>query len=123
MQSFMNTKTKLSCYFLLPLLMTSLAFLKASAKRSSSPATGGYRYGTCNDYRRPAFLGDTIIASTWFGEASGRNFERLTDIIRKADKKLLAKARTLWCPIDAQTMKPTNVSAEVYKKFSTNPKN
>ena len=71
------------------------------------------------DYKRPAFAKDTIIARTWVGAASKRTFERRTEIIRKSDMKLLAKALTLWCPIDANTKKPTEVSADVYEKFST----
>jgi len=71
------------------------------------------------EYKRPADLQDTIIARTWVGAASRRAFERHTEIIRKADRKLLAKARTLWCPIDAKTRKPVKVHNDVYQKFST----
>lgn len=70
-------------------------------------------------YKRPALFRDIIIARTWVGAASRRAFERHTEIIRKVDKKLLAKARTLWCPIDASTRKPVIVSDDVYQKFST----
>lgn len=71
------------------------------------------------DYKRPAFADDIIIARTWVGAASRRAFERHTELIRKSDMKLLARARTLWCPIDANTKKPTDVSADVYERFST----
>ncbi len=71
------------------------------------------------DYKRPALKEDTIIARTWVGAAYRRSFERLTEIYRKSDMKLLAQARTLWCPIDAKTRRPTKVSADVYRKFST----
>ncbi|MFO7891772.1 MAG: thioesterase family protein [bacterium] len=71
------------------------------------------------DYKRPAVLQDTIIAHTWVGAASRRAFERHTEIIRTSDMKLLAKARTLWCPIDAKIRKPVRVSDDVYQKFST----
>ena len=75
------------------------------------------------DYKRPALLEDKIITRTWVGQALNRNFERHTEIIRKSDMKLLVKARTLWCPIDAKTKKPTDVSEEVFKRFSTNSSN
>jgi acyl-CoA thioester hydrolase len=45
-------------------------------------------------------------------------FERFTEVRRKIDSKLLATARTLWVPIDAQTGKPTRVSADVRARFS-----
>ncbi len=71
------------------------------------------------DYKRQAFENDEIIARTWVGGASDRAFERHTEILRKSDMKLLAQARTVWCPIDAGTRKPKKPSPEVYKRFST----
>jgi len=70
------------------------------------------------DYRQPALLGDTILARTWVGTASRLKFERLTELLRAADRMLLAKARTLWCPIDVRTGRPVSVSAEVRARFS-----
>lgn len=70
------------------------------------------------DYKRPAFLGDEIVARTWVGKASGLAFERHTDIVRISDQRVLARARTVWCPIDKQTGKPTDVSDEVRARFS-----
>jgi len=71
------------------------------------------------DYRRPALLGDGIIARTWVGATEGRHFERLTELLRAADRTLLARARTLWCPMDMGTGRPTKVSDEVRAAFST----
>ena len=71
------------------------------------------------DYKRPAFSKDSIMVRTWVGKAFKRDFERHTEIFRKSDMKLLAKARTLWCPIDPKTKRPVRVSEDVYKKFST----
>lgn len=70
------------------------------------------------DYKRPAFLRDRIIAKTWVGTASRHRFERHTELIRESDGRLLARTRTLWCPIDAKTGRPTDVSAEVRARFS-----
>ncbi len=72
------------------------------------------------DYKRPAFMGDIIVARTWVGKATDRYFERYTELLRKSDERILAKALTLWAPIDAKTKKPTEVSEEVFRKFSTN---
>lgn len=71
------------------------------------------------DYKRPAFPEDVIVARTWVGGASRRRFERHTDLHRKSDMKLLARVRTLWCPVDAVSKKPVDVGDEVYRKFST----
>jgi acyl-CoA thioester hydrolase len=70
------------------------------------------------DYRQAAHLGDGIVARTWVGAATRLRFERHTEILRAHDGCLLARARTLWCPIDAATRKPTPVSAEVRSRFS-----
>jgi acyl-CoA thioesterase FadM len=40
-------------------------------------------------------------------------------MLRAADRRLLAKARTIWVPIDRRTGRPCEVSAEVREKFST----
>ena len=70
------------------------------------------------DYLQPALLGDGIIARTWVGSASRVRFERFTELLRASDRTLLAKARTMWCPIDAQKHRPMAVSAEVRARFS-----
>ena len=70
------------------------------------------------DYKRPAHLGDEIIACTWVGEAGERDFERFTDIMRARDRKLLAHARTLWCPISARTGRVVAVGPDVRERFS-----
>lgn len=70
------------------------------------------------DYQSPAVLGDEINVRTWVGVAHGLSFERFTEIRRKSDGRLLASARTLWCPVDARTGKPQRVSAEVRARCS-----
>jgi acyl-CoA thioester hydrolase len=69
------------------------------------------------DYRTPAALADKIILRTWVGKATRLRFERFTEIRRNGE--LLSKARTLWCPINAQTGRPVRVPAEVRAQFST----
>lgn len=71
------------------------------------------------DYKTPATLDDQIVLRTWVGKATRLTFERFTEIRRSSDRQLLSKARTLWCPINAQTGRPARVSAEVRAQFST----
>ena len=71
------------------------------------------------DYKTPATLKDKIILRTWVGKATRLTFERFTEVRRNSDGQLLSKARTLWCPINAQTARPTRVPAEVRAQFST----
>lgn len=70
------------------------------------------------DYTRPARAGDEIVARTWVGAASRLAFDRHTELLRASDGKTLARARTVWCPIDATSGRPTDVSAEVRARFS-----
>ena len=71
------------------------------------------------DYKSPANLGDEVILRTWVGKATRLTFERFTEIRRKRDSGLLSAARTVWCPINAKTGRPTRVSGEVRTQFST----
>ena len=71
------------------------------------------------DYKGPATLGDEMVLRTWVGKATRLTFERFTEIRRNSDGRLLSEARTLWCPIDAQTGRPVRVSEEVRLQFST----
>jgi acyl-CoA thioester hydrolase len=70
------------------------------------------------DYKGPATLGDEMVLRTWVGKATRLTFERFTEIRRNSDGRLLSEARTLWCPIDAQTGRPVRVSEEVRLQFS-----
>ena len=71
------------------------------------------------DYKAPACPGDDVLLRTWVGKATRLTFERFTEILRSNDSQLLSTARTLWCPINAQTGRPVRVSAEVREQFST----
>lgn len=70
------------------------------------------------DYLRAAMPDDGIVIETWIGVAVGRDFERHTEILRARDHKLLCRARTLWCPLDRATGRPTKVSDRVRARFS-----
>lgn len=70
------------------------------------------------DYLRPAFAGDELIARTWVGEANGLSFARHTEIVRATGRKTLARAKTLWCPVDAKTLRPMEPGAEVRARFA-----
>jgi acyl-CoA thioester hydrolase len=70
------------------------------------------------DYKAPALRHDELKARTWVGSATGITFERHTEILRAEDQRLLARARTLWCPISTRTGRPHRVSAELRAQFS-----
>ena len=73
------------------------------------------------DYKSAALLTDAVVARTWVGTADAVRFERHTAIVRKADGKVLARGRTLWCPIKRKTGRLTRVSDELRRVFSAPP--
>ncbi len=70
------------------------------------------------DYKRAAYLGDEIVARTWVGSATRVRFERHTELLHAKDRRVLACARTIWCPINVDTGRPAAVSAAVRACFS-----
>jgi acyl-CoA thioester hydrolase len=70
------------------------------------------------DYLKRTLPDDSIVARTWVGPATRLKYERRTEILRAADRAVLARARSVWCPIDARTLAPTPVTPEVRARFS-----
>lgn len=70
------------------------------------------------DYISAVRLGDEIIGRTWVGIAQKNLFERHVEIVRLRDNKVIARARSMWCPIDLKSRRPTRVGEEIYKHFS-----
>jgi acyl-CoA thioester hydrolase len=70
------------------------------------------------DYKHPAMLGEPLLGRTWVGSAVARAFERHTEIVRERDGRLLARARTLWCPISRATGRVITVGDAVRDRFS-----
>lgn len=69
------------------------------------------------EYKAPAFEKDLLILKTWVENYSGVTSERHTEILRKADNKLLAKAKTLWCLLDKTNGKPLRITDDLRALF------
>lgn len=70
------------------------------------------------DYVRAAREGDHLTLRTWVGAATKASFVRHTEIIRAPDGQVLARARTVWCPIDAKTGRVRRVDASMRARVS-----
>ncbi len=70
------------------------------------------------EYLDSARLGDEVVGRTWVGGAERHIFERFVEIVRVSDQRVLARARSLWCPIDMQTRRLIRVGPDVYERFS-----
>jgi len=69
------------------------------------------------DYVNPSFEGDAITGTTWLGEATGARSERYVELKLQTSGKVLIKAKTIWCMLDAHTLKPKRVDPEIMETF------
>lgn len=69
------------------------------------------------DYRHPAKAGDDVIACTWVGPPAAATFERHTEIARAADHRVLAQARSLWCPLNPKTGRVQRIDPKLHDRF------
>lgn len=68
------------------------------------------------DYVRQALLGDEVLAKTWVGETGGIKSVRHIEFYK--NNKLLAKAQTTFCLLDAKTFKPTRITDEILRTLA-----
>lgn len=72
------------------------------------------------DYKRPAMLGDALIARTWIGEVTAATCERFCEIRRPGDGQTLARSRTIWCVFDPATGRPRRIDPRIKGFFGGN---
>ncbi len=69
------------------------------------------------DYRRPALLGDALVARTWVGAMTAATCERFCRVIRPRDGQILAQSRTTWCVFDPATGRPRRIDPRLRAAF------
>ena len=69
------------------------------------------------DYLRQAVLGDTLLISTWVGQYTAATWERHYEIHRAADRQLLVKAKSIWVPMDRQTLRVKRIEGDLLACF------
>ncbi len=69
------------------------------------------------DYKKPAVLGDTVLAETWVSSCEGVRSVRHVKMLNAQTGELLAEARTTWCLLDAQTKRPRRIEADITAIF------
>jgi len=67
---------------------------------------------------KPAFEGDELVARTWVETWHGATSDRRTEVRRASDGEVLARARTMWCALDAACRKPRRLAAAVSAPFA-----
>ena len=69
------------------------------------------------DYASQAVLGDILLAKTWVEWSEGVKSERHVEIRKKESQKVVVKAKTLWCLLDAQTKRPSRIGDDIKSIF------
>lgn len=69
------------------------------------------------DYKAAAFLGESLEVQTWVEQLVGAKCYRHYKIIRVKDQKTLIEAKTVWCLIDAKSLKPAIIPEEICTLF------
>ncbi|MEL6811599.1 MAG: thioesterase family protein [Bacteroidota bacterium] len=69
------------------------------------------------DYKAAAFEGEELGVQTWVVSAEGVKSKRQYRIYRTSDKKTLIEAKTLWCLLDAKTLRPAKIPEEIRNLF------
>ncbi len=67
------------------------------------------------DYLRQTFENEEVTATTWVGKATRVTCERFTEIVR--GEQVLIRARSVWCLIDRETLKPVRISDDIRTVF------
>ena len=65
------------------------------------------------EYKNPAFENENITLQTWIQSNRGAKSERHTKIINTDTKKVLINAKTTWCLLHKETLRPTRITEEI----------
>jgi acyl-CoA thioester hydrolase len=68
-------------------------------------------------YLRPAFAGEKLTLLTWIGGFEGQASPRHYLFWRERDRKVIAKAQTLWVCVEAATGRAKTIPAEFRSTF------
>lgn len=66
-------------------------------------------------YRRPAFLGDDVVATVLLEKVHGARAFYETVVSRGGE--VLAEIKSNWCCVDATTLRPARIAQDVIERF------
>jgi acyl-CoA thioester hydrolase len=66
-------------------------------------------------YRKPAFLDDDVIATVILERVQGAR--AFYETIIKRGEDVLAEVKSSWCCVDAQTLRPARIAADIAAHF------
>jgi acyl-CoA thioester hydrolase len=90
-------------------------------KKSSSEMNNNYYWVVLShhiDYKSSAILNDEITLKTYITNSEGVTSTRIVEMYNSKTNKLIVKAETKWCLINAVTHKPSRISSEIATLFN-----
>jgi len=70
------------------------------------------------DYAQSARLGDELALTTWVDSWKRVSSVRRTEIVRRADDRVLARAATTWAFVELESGRPTRIPEAVQREFT-----
>lgn len=70
-------------------------------------------------YRKPAFLNDDVIATVILEKVHGAS--SFYETVIKRGEEVIAEIKSRWCCIDAETLRPAKIAADVQEYFFPKP--
>ncbi len=70
------------------------------------------------EYHHPAFENDELTIQTWIDHYKGAKSERHTKIIHAATDKVIVTAKTSWCFLSKEKLRPVRIPKEISNLFS-----
>lgn len=70
------------------------------------------------DYAQSARLGDEVVLTTWVDSWKRVSSVRRTELVRRSDDRVLARAATTWAFVELESGRPTRIPASVQEAFS-----
>ena len=70
------------------------------------------------EYFNPTYLNDVLIVRTWVGISEGVRSERHVEFYNEESNKLLVKAKTTWCLLLSDSMRPKRIEADILEIFT-----
>lgn len=69
------------------------------------------------EYFSPAVLHDVLMVKTWVEKSEGVRSERHVEFYQQESNKLVVRAKTMWCLLDAGTMRPRRIDSDILTLF------
>jgi len=66
-------------------------------------------------YRKPAFLDDQVIATVVLEKVHGAR--AFYETLIKRGEEVLAEVKSSWCCVDAETLRPARIAADIAARF------